>query len=567
MKIKTCVITPYAAMVPLVRECIDQFPDLDIQIEIGDLEKGVELAKKAEKSGYQVIISRGGTAKLIRKAVSILVIDVHLSGYDMLRALTLAKDFKGKKAIVGFSNVTMGAQSIIDLLELPMKAYTIDTAEEVGPLIIKLKKEGYEKIIGDVVTVETSFKYGVEGLLIHSGREAIYGAFESALSDYTFIKKAQHLIRIMRQTLTDFDKDFCMISKNGECIFEEWNTFESCPLNKEELTMITNELFTDSQPLTKTIQKENDQLEILGKVISDNDQIVAILSLKKRTKEWSSYSWLQIKSNENLEKVVHQSDVMNHLIKNMRNHDIISQPIFLVGDKGTGKSFIAQHLHMTHVMKGYIVCVDCRFADVHSLAKSISNDIKTLYLHSIHSQDEAVLKNVEKIIRLCRERNIFLVMSSDSIHVDQLPYNFLSQVNIINIPSLLERKADISELVTHFIAYYHQTLATKPVRIQKEALELLENHHWQGNITELKGFIKNVALNEQGYVIELETISKLLTSKATHSDIRYSFTNGTLKEIEKQIILAMMEEEQQNQTRVAKRLGINRATLWRKLKE
>ncbi|CAM3965976.1 sigma-54-dependent Fis family transcriptional regulator [Lederbergia lenta] len=565
MKIKTHVITPYSAMVPLVKECIDKFPDLDIHIDVGDLEKGVKIAQKAEKEGCQVIISRGGTAKMIRKAVSILVIDVHMSGYDMLRALTLANDFHGKKAIVGFSNVTMGAQSIIDLLELPMRAYTIEAAEEVGPLILKLKNEGYEKIIGDVVTVETSTKYGVEGLLIHSGREAIYAAFEAALSDYNFNRKAQHLISLMRQTLMENEKDICMISQTGEFIFEEWNSFDSRPLNREDIDMLINEVFTDGS-LSKTIPKEKHHLEVSGKLIDDNDQKVAVLSIKKRIKEWSNYGWLQIKENGNTENIIHQSEAMQHLLKNINNHDMARHPIFLVGEKGTGKALLAHYIHNLHVKKGYIAYIDCRNVDLYLLNTCIFRDVKTIYLHSIHWTNELTLGNIEQLIQFCKVRNLFLVMSSESIQIEKLPNDNLSKINILFVPSLSERKEDIPELVTHFIAYYNQSLATHPVRIQKEALDLVQNHQWKGNVSELKGCIKTVAMNERGYVIETEAIKKLLLNNA-NQDFRFLLTNGTLKEIEKQIILATLEEEQQNQTRAAKRLGINRATLWRKLKE
>src|SRR3954453_380791 len=104
MKTKVHIIAPYEAMEPVIKECLPLFPELEINYSIGDLDKGVEIAIFEEKRGTDVIISRGGTAQLIKKAVRIPVIDMQLSGYDMIRSLTLASNLKDKIAIVGFSN-------------------------------------------------------------------------------------------------------------------------------------------------------------------------------------------------------------------------------------------------------------------------------------------------------------------------------------------------------------------------------------------------------------------------------------------------------------------------------
>lgn len=187
MRIRVHMIAPYEAMVPIIQECIPLFPQLDIQYAVGDLQKGAELAASAQNNGAEVIISRGGTAQLIKAAVSIPVIDVHLSGYDMIRSLTLASQFNGKTAIVGFSNITSGAQSIIDLMDLPLKVYTIHSSEDVARLLLELKAAGYRQVVGDVITVHTAEAYGLKGLLIHSGKESIMRALDDAQLIYRYL--------------------------------------------------------------------------------------------------------------------------------------------------------------------------------------------------------------------------------------------------------------------------------------------------------------------------------------------------------------------------------------------
>ncbi|MEW9033857.1 MAG: PrpR N-terminal domain-containing protein, partial [Planifilum fimeticola] len=120
MRVKAFGIAPYAGLKRLMEELAKEDPEMDLVVEQGDLEEGVDIARQAEKEGYELVISRGGTASLIREAVSIPVAEIPVSGYDMLRVLTLLKDYRGEVAIVGFPNITRGAAVICDLLNLPV---------------------------------------------------------------------------------------------------------------------------------------------------------------------------------------------------------------------------------------------------------------------------------------------------------------------------------------------------------------------------------------------------------------------------------------------------------------
>ncbi|MGV2805405.1 sigma-54-dependent transcriptional regulator, partial [Clostridium perfringens] len=146
MTIKTLFIAPYPAMSHLIEECRKEEPELEVRVEGGNLLEAGPLAKEGERLGYDVIISRGGTAKLIEPEVGIPVIDVHVSGYDMLRVLTLANHFPGKKAIVGFSNITLGAKAITDVLDIEVDVFTVEKAQEVDRLLEDLKAKGFELI-------------------------------------------------------------------------------------------------------------------------------------------------------------------------------------------------------------------------------------------------------------------------------------------------------------------------------------------------------------------------------------------------------------------------------------
>ena len=97
-------------------------------------------------------------------------------------------------------------------------------------------------------------------------------------------------------------------------------------------------------------------------------------------------------------------------------------------------------------------------------------------------------------------------------------------------------------------------------------MQLIRDRSADMNVNQLKYLIKQAALNEPDYVITSETLTRLLhqQSAVTTSAMKL---NGTLKEIEKEVIQRVLQEENNNQSKAAERLGINRATLWRKLKD
>jgi hypothetical protein len=77
--VKVFAIAPYEGLKEIIIE-LGRNQDFEIHVEVGDLEKGVELASRAVDQGFDIIISRGGTAELIQKKVSIPVIEIEVSG-------------------------------------------------------------------------------------------------------------------------------------------------------------------------------------------------------------------------------------------------------------------------------------------------------------------------------------------------------------------------------------------------------------------------------------------------------------------------------------------------------
>ncbi|MFP7202952.1 helix-turn-helix domain-containing protein, partial [Lysinibacillus halotolerans] len=136
--------------------------------------------------------------------------------------------------------------------------------------------------------------------------------------------------------------------------------------------------------------------------------------------------------------------------------------------------------------------------------------------------------------------------------------------NKIQLPTLQERKEDIVPLIHYFLSKFHEEYGTTPVKIKNKSLTLLEETNYPFNIDDLHSIMKQIVLNEKDYIIQHETVERIL--KQQSHCLKPISLKGTLKEIEREIIELVLKEENFNQSKTAERLGINRATLWRKLK-
>jgi DNA-binding NtrC family response regulator len=134
----------------------------------------------------------------------------------------------------------------------------------------------------------------------------------------------------------------------------------------------------------------------------------------------------------------------------------------------------------------------------------------------------------------------------------------------VTLPPLRERKEDIPLLVEHFLAQF-RTEMRKPLEgVSAEVLEMLMAHDWPGNVRELRNVLERGAVMARGPIItplELELTPPGLLTGAMPIE-----GSDSLRDVERKHILATLKQHNWNITRSAKALGIDRVTLYNKIK-
>ncbi|RLA98503.1 MAG: sigma-54-dependent Fis family transcriptional regulator, partial [Deltaproteobacteria bacterium] len=134
----------------------------------------------------------------------------------------------------------------------------------------------------------------------------------------------------------------------------------------------------------------------------------------------------------------------------------------------------------------------------------------------------------------------------------------------IQIPPLRERKEDIPLLVHRFIEKFNIELGKRVEKISEEALKTLMKYDWPGNVRELENVIERAMVITKGTLIKPEDIQ---ISAEPSKEIRVEGEDRSLRAVERAHIQRVLEENDWNIQRSAQILGIDRVTLYKKIKK
>lgn len=274
--------------------------------------------------------------------------------------------------------------------------------------------------------------------------------------------------------------------------------------------------------------------------------------------------------------------------------------IFIKGESGTGKELVARSIHYQgKFSKAPFVAVNCGGIPENLLEAELFGYVKgaftgadkdrlgyfqaanggTIFLDEIGN---ASLPTQAKLLRVLQEKEIFKVGAQKAEKIDvrviaATNANVLEMIQQntfredlwyrltvvdIEVPALRDRKEDIPLLVDKFLFKYGVEYKDKFLKIVPEALNVLQRYHWPGNIRELENYIQRaVILSEKS--VEVQHLPEHLKYTITFPDEKLI----SLKEMEKQYIQKVLNATQNNKTKAAEILQIDRKTLREKLKD
>lgn len=273
--------------------------------------------------------------------------------------------------------------------------------------------------------------------------------------------------------------------------------------------------------------------------------------------------------------------------------------VLIQGESGTGKELVARAIHYSgKYSRAPFIAVNCAAIPQELLEAELFGYTKGAFTGAAENRDgffqaanggtlfldeigNASLAVQAKLLRALQEKEIFRVGSRKSEKVElriiaatnsdlldnvskhtfrEDLYYRLSVVGI-RVPSLRERKSDIPDLVALFLRKYGLEYRDRYIKIDPEALEVLDRYDWPGNIRELESVIQRAVImcNEK---VTLNDLPENLKYKINFPEKPFV----SLKELEKDYILKVLAYTGNNKTKAAAILQIDRKTLREKLK-
>ncbi|SDQ17907.1 sigma-54-dependent Fis family transcriptional regulator [Virgibacillus salinus] len=577
--IKTLLIAPYQGLAETAKK-VDTPEDIDLDVTIANLEEGVKVAKLAEKQGYELIISRGGTATMIQDEVSIPVVHIDITGYDMLRVFTLIRGIKKGVALVGYANISQGAATICNILEFDVKMITIKSRTEVRGHLEELKQQGFAVVIGDVITVQVAEQVGLRGVLITSGKEAVTDAFEEGIRVYNFFRRVNSQFYYFQETFNSMPFPVILLNKNADVI--EKNLMYEQDIQCHEILespviskVIKRVLENETNQWTE-VEGENTIYELQAFMVSKSEGIAGI-NIHASVLKSDNRAVRLIGAPVHI-PIIGESDEAKRLRNNIQQFAHADELVSIIGESGTGKYTVAQEIHFEKFGQGYpmVVLEGSHLTSGDKIqAKLTAIKHGTVVIKDIESLSAEMQDTIKNLLRNIPNTMQVIVLANESLDqlvdnkaLDKELYQKISD-HVIHLSPLRERKEDIGVFVDYFLAEFHAENGFETIGMKQDAIEYLLQFEWLGNLSQLKKIIRELSTMTTANYIELFHVKELMNKYKQMSMVndKKLQLDGTLEEIEQQVIRQVLEEEGNNQSKAAKRLNINRSTLWRKLKQ
>lgn len=320
----------------------------------------------------------------------------------------------------------------------------------------------------------------------------------------------------------------------------------------------------------------------------------------------------QLDQKYGLDRIIGESSAMREVLDTVRRvADSRTTSVLIRGESGTGKELIARAIHrLSPRARGPLVIVHGGALSPTLLESELFGHEKgaftgaherrigrfeqanggTLFLDEIGEIDSTLQV---KLLRFLGERTFERVGSNKTITADVRLitathrdlkamvregkfrddlYWRLCVVEIV-LPSLRERREDIPLLAAAFLKEASTANEKEVTSISPEALEAMQAYSWPGNVRELRAAIERAVVLSRGPTIGLRDLPPDVRQPSTPESPEISSATApaasgtTLQEAEKQLIIRALRETGGNRTDAARRIGISRRTLHRKLHE
>lgn len=414
------------------------------------------------------------------------------------------------------------------------------------------------------------------------------------------------------ESITGYTQAEAMLCRCYE-IFRAEFCFEACPLRK---AMKSGE--RQIRTRNKILDKKNREISVdLSAAVLQNDEGRIIGAVESFVESFPqnlvcAIPKRNIRKRHNFHDIVGKDEKISRLFDILNIAAKTDAQILILGETGSGKDLFARAIHNASLRKrGPFVKVNCAALPANLLEseffgykKGAFTDAKSDKSGRFQMADGGTILLNEvgdlspdlqgKLLQVLDENEFYPLGSTEPVQVNvrvisstnrdlqqmvrdgMFREDLYFRLNLIEIgiPPLRERRSDIPLLIDYFLREQARISKQNPPGISPDAMKVLLNYSYPGNVRELKHFIEHACIMCRGNKIKKDMLPQCidLTKKKKDSPLAstptlYAAPTNPLLEKEKELILAALLKHGWSRNQTAKALHMNRTTLWRKMKK
>jgi len=550
-KFRIGIFASSASLIERIQNIADRQNDY-FQIAYEGLENALPIGKKMEQEGVEVIVSRRGTAHLLRESLHIPVLAFPMSSLDILFTLKEAS-VKGDKILLPvFRNRIRELEMVKELLDIEFLQGTYNDSESLRQLILMEQLNGADIVIGGSVTMRIAREFGIKFVEIVTSDEDIAATLENAKSVAQSNREEKAATQRYRSIIDATSDGIVAVNEAGRITTINLIARKLLKINDNEvLGKPVGTCFPsrDIESVLKNKAPIQDRIEKVGgepfvcdhlPVMLEGDIIGGITTFKEISNVMRAENKVRrslargLVARYTIEDLIHESASIRDIVNMAKLFAGTDSTILIMGETGTGKEILAQSIHnLSHRKKQPFVSINCAALPDQLLESELFGyeegaftgskkggkpgrfEIShkgTIFLDEI----DATPENVQiRLLRVLQEREVMRLGGNRKIPVDvrviaaagkdlgkavqekHFREDLFFRLNVLRIqlPPLRERTEDIPVLLSYFIRQISEKDQLQPVSLPNTYLDKLTGYSWPGNVRQLRNFAERVVLN------------------------------------------------------------------------
>jgi transcriptional regulator with PAS, ATPase and Fis domain len=597
-------------MLHRVTDILSNHPN--ILYKVGLVTKAEQMAEEFIAKSIDIIIARGATARAIAGGYpELTVVEVPVTAFDWLRAITAAKRHGPKIAVVSLTSIDLDISWLGPILDVSLENFPVRSYSDVEKSILTAASRGFDCIVCGGVSAKLAQQYNVPCELVTMSQEGVLQAVQQANQISLAMERTKRKHSIMTTVFDNSTEGIITIDEKGSVTSFNTTAAKLTKFRKSDVLDSDIRSFWPELNLPAVIDTRKAKLgQILAvagnRIICDKSPIVmngavvgaaAIFNEVGRIEQMGATIRRKMHAHGHTASytfadILGDSRELRELIVMAKDFAVTDENILLLGETGTGKELFAHSVH--NAAKRAVepfVAINCASLPYHILESELFGYVGgaftganregkaglfeiahkgTLFLDEIGEMDYTLQGYLLRFLqdktirRLGSEKNITVdvrIIAATNKDLDQLiaermfRSDLYYRLNVFSLilPPLRERKGDIPLLANSFIRLF----ARSPVFLSDSAVKRLQQHTWPGNIRELENLAKRCVATIKKESLNAKDIDELLAARQ----------QKTIKQqVEMHALRDAMAAAKGKHGEAARILQIDRSTLWRRLK-